>query len=545
MSVGGCAHGCTTTHSPIATTSFDTYHTTQIKENVRESFYLSDDETILLRSGLYLDGKRIEVVLTDTQICWCPIVVGSKHHEQKLKQQIELCNVIFTKYEHKPDKHKKDKNEIELFPGQYFSINFAKRIKHHKWKYQSYTLQTSDGEQCQSWVDTITNKLKDFNRPKNLLVFINPVGGKKLAEKIFKEKVAPYFDLGQIKQNIVVTQRMNYAKDFLDTEDISNYDGVVSVGGDGMFSEVMNGMIQYHNGRHRGKHNKEGKQIAIGIIPAGSTDTVSYCTCGTNDPVTAALHIVLGDRLPLDTCSVWNDDRLLKYSVSLMGYGYFGDLLKESEKLRWMGPKRYDFAGFKKFVTHKTYEGEVSYLETIEDNVDANLRCNTGCKRCSRFIDSTDGNTAGDIMQEEKWCTVRGRFISVIGANISCRCARSSTGLSPHAHTGDGHIDLILVEKTTRAKYLHHMIKTSQKTTDHFDFQFIDVHRVKEFKFRALKNNNQESSIATIFNENRDVENNDHHSVWNVDGELVETPDIHVKVHRQLLHIYARGIEDY
>lgn len=62
---------------------------------------------------------------------------------------------------------------------------------------------------------------------------------------------------------------------------------------------------------------------------------------------------LLGDRLPLDTCSVWTDDHLLKYSVSLMGYGYFGDLLKESEKLRWMGPKRYDFAGFKKFVTHK------------------------------------------------------------------------------------------------------------------------------------------------------------------------------------------------
>ena len=66
----------------------------------------------------------------------------------------------------------------------------------------------------------------------------------------------------------------------------------------------------------------------------------------------------------------------------------------------------------------------------------------------------------------ELWQTVSGRFISVIGANISCRCARSSTGISPLAHTGDGYIDLILIRKTSRARYLQHLIKVSEKTVD-------------------------------------------------------------------------------
>ena len=33
-----------------------------------------------------------------------------------------------------------------------------------------------------------------------------------------------------------------------------------------------------------------------------------------------------------------------RYSVTVCGYGYLGDLLKDSENKRWMGPKRYDWS---------------------------------------------------------------------------------------------------------------------------------------------------------------------------------------------------------
>lgn len=55
----------------------------------------------------------------------------------------------------------------------------------------------------------------------------------------------------------------------------------------------------------------------------------------------------------MDVCSVWHDDNFLKYSISLMAYGYFGDIIRESEKLRWVGPRRYDVAGFKRFIANK------------------------------------------------------------------------------------------------------------------------------------------------------------------------------------------------
>jgi len=45
-------------------------------------------------------------------------------------------------------------------------------------------------------------KFDDLGRPKKLLVFVNPFGGKKCAAKIFAEQVKPLFDDAQIQLTI-------------------------------------------------------------------------------------------------------------------------------------------------------------------------------------------------------------------------------------------------------------------------------------------------------------------------------------------------------
>lgn len=47
----------------------------------------------------------------------------------------------------------------------------------------------------------------------------------------------------------------------------------------------------------------------------------------------------------MDVGSVHQASALVRYSVSLLGYGFYGDVLAESEKHRWMGPLRYDYSG--------------------------------------------------------------------------------------------------------------------------------------------------------------------------------------------------------
>lgn len=55
--------------------------------------------------------------------------------------------------------------------------------------------------------------------------------------------------------------------------------------------------------------------------------------------------VFAGDSQPVDVCSVHHHGRFLRYSVSLLGYGFYGDVLRDSERNRRLGPARYDLAG--------------------------------------------------------------------------------------------------------------------------------------------------------------------------------------------------------
>ena len=62
---------------------------------------------------------------------------------------------------------------------------------------------------------------------------------------------------------------------------------------------------------------------------------------------------LVGDIQPLDVCCIKRKNEVLRYSVVMAAYGFFGDVMQDSEKLRWMGPKRYDVAGFKRFISNR------------------------------------------------------------------------------------------------------------------------------------------------------------------------------------------------
>lgn len=47
----------------------------------------------------------------------------------------------------------------------------------------------------------------------------------------------------------------------------------------------------------------------------------------------------------MDVSAVHHGGTLLRYSASLLGYGFYGDIIRDSEKKRWMGLIRYDFSG--------------------------------------------------------------------------------------------------------------------------------------------------------------------------------------------------------
>lgn len=71
----------------------------------------------------------------------------------------------------------------------------------------------------------------------------------------------------------------------------------------------------------------------------------THSICGGSLILDLGGHVFTGDSQPMDVCSVHHNNTFLRYSVSLLGYGFYGDVLADSERKRWMGPARYDFSG--------------------------------------------------------------------------------------------------------------------------------------------------------------------------------------------------------
>lgn len=64
----------------------------------------------------------------------------------------------------------------------------------------------------------------------------------------------------------------------------------------------------------------------------------------------------------LDVMRVDSGDGRTQHSVCYAAYGYMGDLLRCSERLRWLGPVRYALAGAITFLRGRSYTARISFV---------------------------------------------------------------------------------------------------------------------------------------------------------------------------------------
>jgi sphingosine kinase len=76
---------------------------------------------------------------------------------------------------------------------------------------------------------------------RRLLILINPFSGRRLAPKNWN-KARPILEKAHVNLNVVFTERAMHAYDIAKELDPDDYDGVVTVSGDGLIHEVVNGL---------------------------------------------------------------------------------------------------------------------------------------------------------------------------------------------------------------------------------------------------------------------------------------------------------------
>ncbi|MCH84279.1 sphingoid long-chain bases kinase 1-like, partial [Trifolium medium] len=82
---------------------------------------------------------------------------------------------------------------------------------------------------------------------------------------------------------------------------------------------VVNGLLSRDN-------QKEGISIPIGIIPAGSDNSLVWTVLGVRDPVSAAMAIVKGGLTATDVFAVeWIQNNKIHFGLTVSYYGFVSD----------------------------------------------------------------------------------------------------------------------------------------------------------------------------------------------------------------------------
>ncbi|KAG0484829.1 hypothetical protein HPP92_008908 [Vanilla planifolia] len=198
--------------------------------------------------------------------------------------------------------------------------------------------------------------------PPKILVILNPVQDMVVLVK-FSWKVKPIFELAGFEMEVVNTTAAGHARKLAATVAISSCsDGIICVGGDGIVNEVLNGLLSRDD-------QKEAISIPIGIIPAGSDNSLVWTVLGIRDPIAAALSIVKGGLTATDVFAVeWIQTGVIHYGNTVSYFGFLSDVLELSEKYqKRFGPLRYFVAGFLKFLCLPKYSFELEYLPVAKE----------------------------------------------------------------------------------------------------------------------------------------------------------------------------------
>ena len=191
----------------------------------------------------------------------------------------------------------------------------SKGSKLGDWRPRAVSLLAPSSRAARAWARSISRSAASSHagRPRALLVLLNPFGGSRgAAARVWARVARPLLEgAAGIRCEVVETDSAGHAERAvrgLSLERLRALDGVVVVGGDGLFQEALNGLLAIRFGGNGGGGASlralEASRLRLGHVPAGSTDALAWSIHGTRCPAAACLHVALGDGARLDVLAL-------------------------------------------------------------------------------------------------------------------------------------------------------------------------------------------------------------------------------------------------
>ncbi|VDN15131.1 unnamed protein product [Dibothriocephalus latus] len=226
-----------------------------------------------------------------------------------------------------------------------------------------------------------------------ILLIINPKGGQGKAKQIASSNITPLFQLANIRFQTWETEHTGHTRELvtqLSKEELLKYKALVTVSGDGLVQEIVNGLFSRTDLPYLPN---------IGVLPAGSGNAVSASVCFNSGlqttkallkntslllalpaqpPKTLAqcypiprhifhLNVTPFHPILLQTDSKDNAEGFIVLSVT---WGLLAECDLRSEVIRCVGEARFSLTCVYLIMKKRTYRGTISFLPVDEHGED-------------------------------------------------------------------------------------------------------------------------------------------------------------------------------
>uniref|UniRef100_A0A672F2H2 sphingosine kinase n=1 Tax=Salarias fasciatus TaxID=181472 RepID=A0A672F2H2_SALFA len=108
----------------------------------------------------------------------------------------------------------------------------------------------------------------EVRRPCRVMILVNPHSGRGQALQLFSGHVQGMLTEASVPYTLVLTEHQNHAREVVRKADLSKWDALVIMSGDGLLFEVINGLMEREDWQ-------EAIQTPLGILPGGSGNALA------------------------------------------------------------------------------------------------------------------------------------------------------------------------------------------------------------------------------------------------------------------------------
>ncbi|XP_028317352.1 sphingosine kinase 1-like [Gouania willdenowi] len=206
--------------------------------------------------------------------------------------------------------------------------------------------------------------MQELPRPCRMMVLVNPLSGKGQSYTLYNNHIQRMLNEAGIIHTLFVTERQNHAREMVRDTDLSQWDALVIMSGDGLLYEVINGLLERPDW-------ESAIRTPLGILPGGSGNALAASThyyTGASSVSNVELLVSCGFLLcrgpvsRMDLVSIHLSSSTRLFSFLSLAWGFVADVDIESEKYRHLGAARFTVGTLVRLASLRIYKGKLSYL---------------------------------------------------------------------------------------------------------------------------------------------------------------------------------------